>query len=80
MPITCNFWKPIIPLSMGGQYGVAKPLSNTQAIPTVIVPSVYSNSADSSAPSSGVGLAQLGWKEGRKEEVAGGGRKGEDRH
>lgn len=45
---------------------IAEPPSNTQAIPTHIFPSFYSNSIDSSVPSSGGRLA--GWT-GRKEEV-----------
>lgn len=65
MPIKCNFWKPVIPLSMGGQW-VAEPVSNTWGYSNLHCSSLYSNSADSSAPSSGAGLAQLA---GGKEEV-----------
>lgn len=61
MPIKCNFWKPI-DFTLSEASGPAEPPGNTH-IATLLFPSLYSNSHDSSAPNSGVQCALLGWKE-----------------
>ena len=75
MPIKCNFWKPMIPRSMGGQW-VAEPVSNTQAIPTFIVP--VPTPIQLIPQPLAMGQAWPKWA-GRKR-WQGGGRKEEDRH